>query len=303
MKITIVGASPPILSIRPNHAGSGIVVTDDNGESILLDCGPNVLAALGETDIAPSSIRSIYLTHHHWDHISDVPVMVLGRWEIAMIEEGKQGKIPQPIDIYGPDGTVRIVEQLFHPDGVYGSDIATRMAPEIGGRLYRVHGAPENYPSPVPGAHDLAAGVSHQDGPFEIVTARMGHCQPYFDSLAYRVNTSSGSVAYSGDGGPCQEMVDLAKGVDLLIHEMNLPDAATLDMERGKIHSTTRSVAETAAAAGAKHLLIFHHRLEPDAVEQREAVIAEVREIFDGQVTIADRFTRIETAAASTIQA
>lgn len=294
MKITVLGTSPPILSVRPNHAGSGIVVTDDNGDSIMLDCGPNVLAALGETRIPASSIRSVFLTHHHWDHISDVPVMVLGRWEIAMIEEAKHGKIPAPIDIYGPRGTERIVAQLFHQDGVFGSDIASRMAPEIGGRLYRVHGAPENYPSPVPGSYDLSAGAVFQDGPFEIATAEIPHCQPYIDSLAYRVNTASGSIAYSGDGGPCQEMVELAKGVDVLIHENNLPDASTMDKERRKIHSTTRSVGETAAAAGAKHLLIVHHRLEPEAVEQRAAVVAEAQQVFDGPVTIANRFTEIE---------
>lgn len=294
MKITIIGTSPPIMSIRPGHAGSGIVVTDKSGESILLDCGPNVLQALGETSIVPSSIRSIYLTHHHWDHIADIPVMILGRWEIAMVEEWAQGKTPRPITIHGPPGTARIVGQFFHADGVYGGDIATRMAPELGGRLYRVYGAPADYPSPVPAARDLVPGNTIEDGPFEVVTSYMSHCQPYIDSLAYRVNTASGSVAYSGDGGPCEDMIELSRDVDVLIHENNLPDASTTDQERAKIHSTTKSVAETAARARAKHLVIFHHRLEPDAHEARAAVTAEAREVFDGQITIASRFTEID---------
>src|SRR6266576_2162418 len=36
---------------------------------------------------------------------------------------------------------------------------------------------------------------------------------------AYRVDSEYGSVAYSGDTVPCTEMVELARGVDVLVHE------------------------------------------------------------------------------------
>ncbi len=53
-------------------------------------------------------------------------------------------------------------------------------------------------------------------GPFTITVARVAH-----PVVAYglRVESSSGVLVYSGDTGPCQPLVDLARGADLLLAE------------------------------------------------------------------------------------
>ena len=46
------------------------------------------------------------------------------------------------------------------------------------------------------------------------------HVQPYLECLAFRLDTDEGSVCYSGDSGLADEIVELARGCDVLI-QMN----------------------------------------------------------------------------------
>ena len=43
------------------------------------------------------------------------------------------------------------------------------------------------------------------------------HCQPYLDSLAYRVDAPEGSVIFTGDTQPCDTVRDLARDADMML--------------------------------------------------------------------------------------
>src|SRR3546814_20836550 len=44
--------------------------------------------------------RSLFLTHHHIDHVADVPVLMIDRWLLANAP---------PLEIYGPPGSAQLV--------------------------------------------------------------------------------------------------------------------------------------------------------------------------------------------------
>ena len=52
------------------------------------------------------------------------------------------------------------------------------------------------------------------------VTAILVQHAPVFPAFAYRFDTPSGSAVFSGDTGPCDNVVRLAQGADYLVHEV-----------------------------------------------------------------------------------
>ena len=84
------------------------------------------------------------------------------------------------------------------------------------------------------------------------------------------------SVAYCLDTRPCASSVELARGVDLLIHEATYTNDLTEEAQQYG-HSTAAQAARTALEAGARRLLITHFSTRyPDA----GPLLDEAREVF-----------------------
>ena len=90
-----------------------------------------------------------------------------------------------------------------------------------------------------------------------------------FPSLAYRFDTDDGSIVFSGDTGPSENLVELAHGVEVLVHEaidtgwaeQLLPPPRTLAQEglfRHLIgaHTPAEQVASIACAAEVGTLVV-----------------------------------------------
>ncbi len=104
-------------------------------------------------------------------------------------------------------------------------------------------------------------------------------------SIGYRVETPDGTtVAYSGDTGPCESLVELARGVDLFLCECSLPDE--MKVER---HMTPSEAGETASRAGVKHLALTHFYPECDGADNA----AQCRKTGKGPLTLAGDLMRI----------
>lgn len=88
--------------------------------------------------------------------------------------------------------------------------------------------------SPLVEVEEIDAGSVFTTATFKVIAGEVEHHQRVgTPSIGFRVETAYGVVAISGDTRPCQGMIDLARGADLLIH-----DAAFLDS-----HSCRRSRA------------------------------------------------------------
>jgi ribonuclease BN (tRNA processing enzyme) len=89
-------------------------------------------------------------------------------------------------------------------------------------------------------------------GPFTVETARTAHP---VECHAVRLTAGGRSLVYTGDTGPCQRVIDLARGADVLLAEAAHPEAP--DLPTG-LHLTGREAGQHAAAAGVGRLLITH---------------------------------------------
>lgn len=76
-------------------------------------------------------------------------------------------------------------------------------------------------------------------------------------NYAYRLEVEGKEIVYTGDTAPCMEVVELAKGCHLLVHDSTYL-AKTEHLAAMTLHSTARQAAEVATDAGARKLVLTH---------------------------------------------
>jgi len=96
-------------------------------------------------------------------------------------------------------------------------------------------------------------------------------------TLAYRVETSEGSIVFSSDqNGSDPKFIDFAKGANVLIMHMQIAPFAT-----NPLHASPAVVGRVAQDANVGRLIVSHiGRIDVDAV------IAEVRKSYKGLLTV-----------------
>ena len=285
--LVILGAGTP----RPDadRFGSSYLL-DLGGERLLFDCGPATTQKLARAGFRSTEVERLFFTHHHFDHNADYAAFALSRWD--------QGAdlIPD-LRVHGPWPTQEVTERLFGPDGAFAFDIAARVNHppshiahvQRGGALPR---RPPRFEVQVLEPQSELTGDA-----WTIRTARVEHAQPYLDSLAYRIDTSAGSIVLSGDTRPCQSLIDLASGADTLVMMCWDEQASIERLGLDRYLTGTVSAGEVAAAAGVRRLVLSH--ISPSlARDRRSAALAQAGQAFGGEVVVADELTRLALSEA-----
>ncbi len=98
------------------------------------------------------------------------------------------------------------------------------------------------------------------------------------ESFGLRITDPSGaSLAYSGDTGICDQLVELARGVDVFLCEASWTHSPKHPPD---LHLSGTEAGMVAAQAGVRELLLTH--IPPWT--SREDVISEAKAEFDGPV-------------------
>jgi ribonuclease BN (tRNA processing enzyme) len=226
----------------PDSAASSYLVTAE-GFNLVLDLGSGAFGSL-QRYLAVPEIGAIGLSHLHPDHCMDLT----GLYVAAKYAPG--APIPR-IPVYGPAG------------------MAHRMA--------LAYDLPDD-----PGMEEELEFQSWQEvqtiGPFTVRTAPMVHPVPAF---AIRVEHGNKSLVYTGDTGPNDALVEIARGADLLLSEAALVDNDPHNPT--DLHLTPADAGEHAKKAGVKRLVITHVPPWYD----RETQAENARRTYPGPVEIA----------------
>ena len=114
------------------------------------------------------------------------------------------------------------------------------------------------------------------------------HVQPYLDSLAYRFDTADGSVVFTGDTQPCQNVIQLAKGADIMLCMCwDNQDIMDKNGEANRQCGTT-GAAKMAQEAGVKKLVLVHIGPHLSSHGPMEKGIGEIESLYDGEVIFSD---------------
>jgi ribonuclease BN (tRNA processing enzyme) len=239
MLLTVLGCSGSVPAVE--SPASGYLVRA-GGASVVLDLGNGAFGAL-QRYLDPFTLDGLVLSHLHPDHCADVSALTVYR-----------RYHPNPpslaaLPLYGPpDAAERLV-------AAYAPNAAERKSTDLSDvysfRTYRE-----------------AARI----GPLEVCAAPVEHpCEAY----ALRLHHAGRTLVFSGDTGPCRQLVELAAGADVLLAEASWTDRT--DNPSG-VHMSGTDAGEAAAAAGVGRLLITHVPPWTDS----EQVLAEARSAFSG---------------------
>jgi len=228
MEVHVVGSGTLLPDDR--HRSAGHLLRWDGGH-LLLDCGSGVLHGFARDGLDWRSLSHVAVSHFHTDHVGDLPALF---W--AWTHGVPEGEAP-PRTLIGPVGTRGFLDALRIAHGEY--------ILEPGSPLEVI---------------ELRAGDGWED-PNAGFRIRCHDARHSPEALAYRVEAGGVAVGYTGDTGPHPPLGGFFRGVDLLISECAVEDAAEVD-----IHLSPASAAELAVAADPGILVLTHRYPE---VERR----------------------------------
>jgi len=265
------GGGPRPRTVRGNTAHA--LVVDD--VLYVVDCGSGVARQLVQARIPLPVLRHVFITHHHSDHNLDYGNLIMQAWVSGL---GTR------VDAWGPPPLEKMTRLYFEMNAY---DIDTRIADE--GRPPLV---------PLVRVHEIdQTGPVMQDERVTITTALVDH-PPVVPALAFRFECPDRSIVFSGDTNRCDNLVRLAEGADLLVHEAlwvpavdrlvaRVPNAATLKKHIIDSHTSVEDAGRVAAAAGVTTLVLSHLVPADDPAITEAMWIDAARPHFKGQIVVA----------------
>ena len=247
--VVILGSSNAVAT--DGHENTHLAVVGRE-RTILVDCVGSPVVRLERAGIALTSVSDIILTHFHPDHVSAIPLLLMDMW---LLDRQK------PIMLHGLAYTLDRIETMMD---LFGSSKWPGFYPV---KYHRLEG------------RELESTVTTES--FRILCSPVRHLIP---TIGIRIESrDSGKVlAYSCDTEPCPEVVHLAGGADVLLHE-------AAGEARG--HSSAAQAGEIAQRAEAYRLVLIHYATGKHAHgdPRREAAAA-----FSGEITLAEDLMEFE---------
>jgi ribonuclease BN (tRNA processing enzyme) len=267
--VQILGSGGP--AINRERASSSYLLWVGGEAKMLVDMGGGAYLRFGQSGAKLGDLALIAISHFHPDHVSDLP---------ALLWLSRQAR-KEPLPIVGPSGNT-----VAGPTGIdVAPDLPTflaRLFDEKNG-AFQVMGATLGAASgngvrldasvvdvtkaertPVYGGQGLtvtALGIPHANMP----------------TLAYRVETPTGSVVFSSDqNGTNPRFVEFARSADVLIMHLQIAAGAT-----SPLHASPAVVGRIAQEAGVGRLIVSHIGLI-----DLDAAIAELKRFYPGPLTI-----------------
>ncbi len=281
--VTLLGTGTPAPSLE--RAGSGYLIEVGN-DRIVMDHGPDAHHRLLQTGCRAVDVTHAFFTHLHYDHCMDYARLVLQRWD-----QGAD-RIPDLL-VYGPPPLQRMTEQLFGSEGVYGPDIRARIEHQSSIDVFIARGGKVPRKRPAPKVMEIKPGDVINGNGWKLRVGRATHVQPYLECLAFRLDAPDGSLCYTGDSGQSDEIIELAKGCDILIHMNHYFSGKAPSPAYRAACGNHKDNAQVAQKAGVKTLVLTHLLAQIDQPRIREQIVHEIQQTFTGKVVWGEDLMKI----------
>lgn len=281
MRVTLLGTGCPIAD-EWRYGPSALVEAGE--ESWLVDCGSGVTQRLLAHGTNGARITGLILTHLHSDHTVDFIQLLISGWH-----QGRGG----PLRVYGPSRTSEFFQSLL---AAWRPEFEQRLAHELrppDGLIVEVVEIDGNWRLETPHVTISNTEVRHQ---------------PIPQAFGFRFDGDGASAVISGDTAYCPELIELAKGSGLLVHEAFVHWAQE---ERTKqsgrdpsgsenvraYHTSTEEVGRVAAEAGVNHPALTHF---VPTVFDRGRVVGDVRRNYGGALYLGEDLMSFDVSEGNT---
>ncbi len=248
-KIVFLGTSNAIPD--ETHENTHLLVVGDT-RLVLVDCVNSPILRLQKVGVDFHNLTDLVLTHFHPDHVAGVPQLLMNMWLM-----GRR----RPLNVYGLHYTLDRMERLME---FYGWADWPDFFPVA---FYRIP------------AQEMMTVLDSEE--MSIYASPVRHMIPCI-GLRVEFKRQNKVVAYSCDTEPCAQVIRLAEGADILIHE-----AAGAFLG----HSSAAQAGDVARQAEAGSLYLVHY---PTGLFAAGNPVSEAAKRFQGPVTLAEDFMTLE---------
>ena len=296
MRIILLGTGAAMPDPDRNQSAILITVRDRH---YLFDCGHGATHQMVRANVHPARVDTVFLSHLHFDHIAEFPYFMIATWIT--------GRENAPV-VVGPPDTRHFVDSLLI-DGAFRKDIEARA--QYPQRQKNIHVLS-------PDVRECEPGLVFEDDLVKVSACYVEHIpREISPCFGLRMDTVDGqSVVFSGDTAPCERLIELAHGADLLIHECTFPQKAIEFRSKAGIgtwaHTSPTELGRIANEAGVKSLVATHfgHFESTNPVLREmmaahmpvelmgpsfmEEVVDDIRTTWKGELRIAHDLMRID---------
>lgn len=239
VKITFLGTASAVPSKDQHNTH---LIFESDSHVVMVDCGGNPIVRLAQAGIDPLSITDLILTHFHPDHVSGLPLLLMDMWLM-----GRNNKLV----IYGLEDVLYRAKEMM--------------------ALYDWEDWVDFYPVafyPLKGPSQMTLVDTER---LTLTASPVCHMIP---GIGIKLIFPEGAICYSSDTGPCEDLIELAKDADILIHEAS---------GEYQGHSSPEQAGMIATRAEIGTLYLVHY--PPNS--HTETMIKQAKINFSGDVIVA----------------
>lgn len=242
MKLVILGSGTSFP--HASRASAGYWLQTESGK-LLLDISADVPHRMAEEELDWANLDAIWISHFHLDHLGGLaPFLFATRSAPQTQHRGK------PLSVYGPVGLKKILQVIDQANN------------------YRLL----EQPFPV---HLIEVEPGNEFGLLPGLTARTFSTPHTNESLAIRLKDKSDSVlVYTSDTGYSEELVEFAKGANLLLMECSFHKNKPV-----KTHLELTEAMQLARDCRPQTLVLSHLYSEWDGID----LAAEAQKLWPGE--------------------
>ena len=272
-RLVLLGTGTP--NAEPDRSGPSLAIIVKN-KSYIVDFGPGIVRQANKLytqdndaylSLKPSNLEVAFLTHLHSDHTTGYPDLIFTPWVLER---------DTPLKVFGPTGIKSMTENILE---AYGSDIR-----------YRIDGSePANETGWNVEVDEIDEGIVYKDDLVEVEAFKVNHGS-WKNAFGYKFTTADKTIIISGDTAPSEKLIEMAKGSDILVHEVYSQSGFDRRSDvwknyHSKHHTSTNELAEIADIAKPKLLLLTHILFWGSSEED---IIDEIGSNYSGKVIVGE---------------
>lgn len=294
MEIQFLGTGCMMPTKTRNLAG---VLLSHGSEKIIFDCGEGTQRQLKIAGVKPGKITKILISHWHGDHVLGLP---------GLLQTFSASSYHGTLEIFGPKGSKKFFEHMMK--GFAVKEVVEYKLTEVESGIFfenddfYLEALPMKHSSPCVGFAFVEKNkrriemkktrkLGLKEGPIlgklqrgETVAFKGKKIKP--DDVSFVV--AGRKVVYITDTEPCNNIVKLAKGADILIMEATYTSALKNKAEEYG-HLTAKQAGMLANEAKVEKLLLTHFSQRYKNAKELEE---DARQVFD-DTEAAEDFTKV----------
>jgi len=298
IEITFLGTVSGIPSKNRNHPAIILEYYEEGKDTLLFDCGEGTQRQLMSSGISFMDVDKIFISHWHADHFAGL---------IGLIQTMNLEKRKKELKIFGPEAE-RFVSSIVNL-GYFGLrfPLSAINVPFEGDEMHLVDETDNFQIFSIPVFHTVpsVAYAFKEKDRWSIDLKKLKEMglkkgswlkelkkkdKVEYEGRIVRIkdvaNMKLGlKVIYSGDTKPCDNVVKLSQGADLLIH-----DGTFLEEDESKAHADVKQAAKVAKKSKVKELILTHISRRYLEIKDLET---EARKVFPN-TTVAHDFMKVK---------